>query len=187
MNVRKFILKHIRWILFGFIPLLTFLMHLHIFPTELVGTHAWRQCETASNVANFYDHSFAITDPHVYQLDFPEGLKRMEFPIMQWGMALAYDIFGPSVVVLRIFSWLIGLFSIWGMFYLIRALFDDKWIAIAGAWCFAFSPVFFYYSVNPLPDNLALAAGIWGAAGFVLWHRGRNVGHLWLAATMLML
>ena len=32
------------------------------------------------------------------------------------------------------------------------------------AWTFSWSPVFYYYTVNPLPDELALVLGIWGLA-----------------------
>src|SRR6185437_10305935 len=43
------------------------------------------------------------------------------------------------------------------------------------AWCFNFSPVFYYYTVNPLPDNMALCCGIWCIAFF---YNYVNDGHI---------
>lgn len=82
MKVLEALTKNSRQILFVILPLLSFLLHIHIFPKELNGVHAWRQTETASNVINFAEKDFNITRPHVFSLEWPDGLKRMEFPVM---------------------------------------------------------------------------------------------------------
>lgn len=175
------------WILWLGIPLLTFLMHLHIFPAKIEGVHAWRQTETASNVVNFYERDFHPLHPQVHNLEWPEGHKRMEFPIMQWVMSWGYFLFGEHIWILRFLSFLIGLGTIFGMHRLVKYLFQDEFLALLAAWCFAFSPVFFYYTVNTLPDNLALMAGTWGLALFIKWVRKRDALDLWLSAGFLLL
>jgi hypothetical protein len=49
---------------------------------------------------------------------------------------------------------------------LIYVISARKELATVGAWCFNFSPVFYYYTVNPMPDNMALCCGIWSLAWF---------------------
>lgn len=187
MKVLEALTKNSRQILFVILPLLSFLLHIHIFPKELNGVHAWRQTETASNVINFAEKDFNITRPHVFSLEWPDGLKRMEFPVMQWGMALFFKAFGESVFILRILSFLLGLVAIWGIYLLVKYIFQSKLMALLGAWCFTFSPLFFYYTVNPMPDNLALASAILGMAWFFKWYREEGKYDLWICSAFLML
>ncbi|MEM6268415.1 MAG: glycosyltransferase family 39 protein [Bacteroidota bacterium] len=187
MKIQTIILQRWRLFLWLVIPLVSLLMHGPLFNDDLSGVHMWRQTETASNVYNFYRLDDPITDPRVFHLDFqPNGRKRMEFPVMQYAMAVGYRIFGEEVWVLRGISWGLAILGIWGVFFLILALFRDRWTALLGAWCYAFSPVLFYYAINPLPDNLSLTAGVWGLAFFLRWYRTRGYGWLWLSAVALM-
>jgi 4-amino-4-deoxy-L-arabinose transferase-like glycosyltransferase len=174
-----------RLILVVLLPLLGLVMHLPIFPLELCGVHAWRQCETASNVVRFARGDMDILHPQVFSLEWEDGNKRMEFPVMQWGMAVAFRLFGEDVIWMRLISWLIGVWAVWGMFSLARSLFRDDVVALACAWAFQFSPLIFYYSVNPLPDNLALAAGIWSLAAYLRYYRSRHMIWLWVSAAAL--
>ncbi len=186
-RVEHILVSNRKWILWLGIPLLTFLLHIHIFPKELVGVHAWRQTETASNVVNFYERDFHPLHPQVHNLEWPEGSKRMEFPIMQWIFAWGYFLFGENIWILRFLSFLIGLGTIFGIHRLTRHLFGDEFLALLAAWCFAFAPVFFYYTVNPLPDNFALMCGTWGIALFIKWYRKRDALDLWLSAGFLLM
>lgn len=146
-------------------------MHLPIMDNALQGIHAWRQCETASNIVLFAEKDYPLSDPHVYSLEWQEGLKRMEFPVMQWVFAWFIRIFGDHVVVLRLLSWILGIVAMLGFFRACDLLFRDKTIAFMAAWAWTFSPVLFYYTINPLPDNFSLMAAVWGVAFFLQWHR----------------
>jgi 4-amino-4-deoxy-L-arabinose transferase-like glycosyltransferase len=53
----------------------------------------------------------------------------------------------------------------------LESLFQNSMIALIGAWAFNFSPSFYYYTINPLPDNFALCCSIWGLALFFAWYR----------------
>lgn len=166
--------KHSRWLLWLAFPLLSLAMHSFIFDMPLQGIHAWRQCETASNVQHFATGDLDIRNPHVYSLEWEGGLKRMEFPVMQWLFSFGLRAFGDHVFVLRILSWLLGFLTMVGFFTLSKWLFKDTFLALAGAWAWMFSPVIFYYSINPLPDNFSLMAAVWGTACFVKWHQNRS-------------
>lgn len=187
MNWGGYIAGKSRWIVFGLIPVMALLMHLHLLPLELRGVHAWRQTETASNIVNFYEEDFNLFNPRVNSLEWEDGLKRMEFPLMQWVMAGFYKVFGPHILIVRVLSLLIFLIGVFGMFRLGQALFGDELRATLLAWTYAWSPVLFYYCINPLPDNFALMAGIWGLAYFAKWHRQQRMVHLWWSALFLML
>ncbi len=95
-----------------------------------------------------------------------DRLYRMEFPLMQWLFALFYKVLGPHIAISRVLSFIIGVCSVYGMFYLCNNVFKNKAIATLCAWCFNFSPVFYYYTLNPMPDNMALCCAIWSVGLF---------------------
>lgn len=176
-----------RRLLFVVLPLVGFAMHFHLFSHDLQGIHAWRQCETASNVMRFANEDFGIMDPHVYSLEWEEGLKRMEFPAMQWGMASIIKVTRHPIQVMRMTSWIIGMLAAIGMFFLAKSVCADTSVSLLTAWAFHFSPVIFYYTINPLPDNLALMAGIWGLAFFLAAIRNKKWKWFAFSAAFLML
>lgn len=88
---------------------------------------------------------------------------------MQWSVAAIYKIFGSHLILSRIFMFIVGLFSVFGMYKLLLSIFQNYKVALIAAWTFNFSPCFYYYTINPLPDNLALCCSIWGLAFFFFW------------------
>lgn len=157
--------KHYKIILYS-IAILSLALHFHVFGLDLMGIHVWRQCETQTVINNFYRGDFNILNPTINGHADTNQLHRMEFPVMQWLIALLYKIFGQHVYITRATIFVIGLFSVYGMFYFCQAVFRNKGLSAICAWCFNWSPVFYYYTVNPMPDNLALCGGIWSLAFF---------------------
>jgi 4-amino-4-deoxy-L-arabinose transferase-like glycosyltransferase len=174
-------------ILFVAIPLLSMFMHWHVFSTDLVGIHVWRQTQTQTVIDNFANEDFNILHPRINSRGSGDGIFRMEFPVMQWLYACFYKLFGNHIIITRILSFVTGLFSIWGMYRLVAAVFRNERMALIGAWCFTFSPVFYYYTLNPLPDNFALCMGIWGMALFFEWATLMKGSLLLLSAVFLAL
>lgn len=164
------------WKLFLFVvfPAFSLFAHSYMLDNELLGVHAWRQCETASNVANFANVNSDILSPRVFSLEWIGGLKRMEFPLMQWIFAWFWRIFGESIWSLRMMSWLIGFFASIAIFKISEQLFKSRLVALLAAWCWMHSPLIFYYSINPLPDNFALMAALWGMYFFVKAYRDQK-------------
>jgi 4-amino-4-deoxy-L-arabinose transferase-like glycosyltransferase len=108
----------------------------------------------------------------------------MEFPLMQWMVASSYFIFGNHIVVTRIFMFLFGLVTTLGLFVLLKILFRNSIPAVIGAWGLTFSPTFFYHTINPMPDNMALCCAVWG---MVFFFRGlkKNGNGNWLVTGFL--
>jgi hypothetical protein len=156
------------------IALISLMMHFKQFPKELVSFHTWRQVQTQSNINNFYEEDMNILNPRRNDRGAGDGIHRLEFPFMQWLVACLYHVFGDHLIISRMFMFITGLFSVFGMYRLLQAIFSNRVIAAIGAWAFNFSPGFYYYTINPLPDNFALCCSIWGLALFFQWIRNNK-------------
>ena len=135
--------------------------HYRVFSLDLIGYHNWRQTQTQTVIDNFANVDFNIFNPRLDDLHYPDGIYRMEFPLAQWLVAALYKVFGNHLYITRLFFYIITFISVFGMFKLTFRLTQNKLTGLLTAWFFLFSPVLYYYSVNPLPDNLALCFGVW--------------------------
>lgn len=184
--ISRFIEKYRRIILYLFIPVILLLMHFRIFTTPLVGVHVWRQTQTQQNIENFVNEDFNILNPRLNNHGNESPVQRMEFPLMQWIFACFCKLFGNHLLVTRILSFLIGLLSVWGIYALVKKLTPGTLVALGAAWCFAFSPLQYYYSLNPLPDNLALCFAIWGFVFALAYAKTGKLQDVFWAALLLM-
>lgn len=170
------------------IPLVSGAMHWRIFTTDLMGIHLWRQAQTQINIQNFYRHDFNILNPRNNSFNGgKDNIMRYEFPIMQWLVAANHKIFGESIAITRISMFLIGLWGVLGMFFMLKHIFKDTFLAAMGAWAFNFSPVFYYYTMNPLPDVFALCSTIWAIAFFFRFLNTDKLFNVFLSAFFLSL
>ncbi|TND10257.1 MAG: hypothetical protein FD123_505 [Bacteroidetes bacterium] len=158
-----------------FTAVVSALLHARIFNMELVGPHAWRQTQTQLNIVHFAQDDFNILNPRVNSLQEGTDILRMEFPLFQWLAAGLHRVCGDALWLTRIFVFLVGLLTLAGMGKLAREVFDRKKAAPLAAWTLCFSPLFYYYTVNPLPDNLALCFSTWGAAYFFTWMKDEKI------------
>ena len=170
------------------IPCLSVVMHWRIFTTDLMGIHLWRQSETQINIQNFYRHDFNIMNPRNNSFNGGrDNIMRYEFPIMQWSIALVHKLFGESIAITRICMFLIGLWGVLGVYFMIKELFKDAFLGVVGAWAFNFSPVFYYYTMNPLPDVFALCSTLWAIGFFFRFYNSGQNKDAWLSAFFLSL
>lgn len=156
------------------IPLVSLAFHWYVLDLDLVGIHVWRQCKTQQVVNNFYLGDLNILHPRCNSMDYPDRLIFQEFPLMQWLFALVYRVFGNHLIISRLLSFSIGMCSVLGMFRLAAYVLRDNLFAAVTAWAFCFSPVFHYYTVNPMPDNLALCLALWALVSFMSYTRTRK-------------
>ena len=177
--------KTLRNIILLAIVVISTLMHFKHFSKDLMSIHVWRQTQTQSTIINFYEEDMNILNPRRNDRGDTDGIYRMEFPLMQWLVACQYKVFGNHLIITRIFMFIIGLLSILGLYKLLDALFHNIIVSVIGAWAFNFSPSFYYYTVNPLPDNLALCCSVWGIALFFMWYNNNKMIHLILSGLLL--
>lgn len=153
--------------------------HYRVFSLDVIGYHSWRQTQTQTVIDNFYKVDFNILNPRLDDLHYPDGIYRMEFPLAQWLVACLYKLFGSHLFITRLFFYIITFISVFGMFKLTFVLTQNKLTSLLTAWFFLFSPVLYYYSVNPLPDNLALCFGVWSIY-FWISYLNKNKNHLFI-------
>ena len=151
------------------IPVISLAMHYRVIQLDLIGIHVWRQTQTQTVINNFAFEDFNILHPKYNTNPDTDRIMRMEFPIMQWVFAIFFKFFGNHIIISRLLTFIIGTFSVWGMYFLIKTIFKNTFCALIGAWAFCFSPEIYYYTINPLPDNFALCCGIWSAGFFFKW------------------
>jgi hypothetical protein len=163
-------------------------LHRHIFNKDIIGVHSWRQCQTEWNIRNFYRHDANILNPRVSHFNGgKDNIYRYEFPVMQWAIGMLHKAFGESIAITRYAMLLIGFFGLFGFYRLLRSLNFEPLIASFGMWAFSFSPVFYYYTVNPLPDLFALSMGIWYLYFFYKSTQNQDFKYIYIAAMMLSL
>lgn len=173
-DILAFMRKNAFYILLFFLPVLSAAMHWRAFHADLIGVHVWRQVQTQAVIVNFHREDPNLFNPRLDVRGSGDGIERKEFPLMQWLFAGFYNLFGNHLIISRILSFLVGLGALAGMYLLVIRLFKDRLAALACAWALQFSPAFFYYTVNPLPDNFALCCAIWGLAFFFSWYDDRS-------------
>ncbi len=181
-----FLSKHVRYLLPAMM-LLSLLMHAWMLNRDLVGAHVWRQAQTQTVINNFVSESWNIFEPRVNQHAHTDRIYRMEFPIMQWLFAVFYQVFGPHIIISRLLTLLIGFASVVGVYRLCTLIFNNKTVGVIAAWAFSFSPLFYYYTVNPLPDNFALCCAIWSLVFFYRYMLNPVLKHIIISAVFLCL
>jgi 4-amino-4-deoxy-L-arabinose transferase-like glycosyltransferase len=188
MNNFKRLIRQNIFVFFSLLFILSALMHGRIFTTDLIGVHLWRQTQTQINIQNFYRHDFNIMNPRNNSFNGGNGnIMRYEFPIMQWLIAANHKIIGESIAITRVSMFLIGLWGVLGIFFMLKYIFKDTFLAALGAWAFNFSPVFYYYTMNPLPDVFALCSTIWAIAFFFRFLNTDKWYNIFLSAVFLSL
>ena len=161
--------REIRYLILSLSVVISSVMHAPHLDKEVISIHVWRQVQTQSTINNFYEEDFNILNPRKNFREETDGIFRMEFPLMQWLIALLYKVFGPHLFISRLFVLFTGFFTVGSIYFLLNTLFKNPTLSTIGAWTFSFSPSFFYYTINPMPDVFALCFSIYGLAFFFRW------------------
>ncbi len=143
--------------------LLSAMLRWRIYTTDLIGIHLWRQTQTQWNIKNFADYSLNILYPRTAALneDF-DNVVLLEFPIMQWLIGVLYRVTGTEAIFLTRFSlFAISIVTTIGMYRWLSHWYRSQYTGALTASLFLFSPLYYYYAINPLPDVFALCMVAW--------------------------
>lgn len=180
--------KQIGYIIITTSFILSLILHWNIFNKDLIGIHLWRQSQTQWNINNFVNQDFNILNSRVCSYNGgKDNIYRYEFPIMQWLIAACIKAFGHNILVTRIFIFIMGLVTCLGLYYLFKLITKEYIVSALGVFAFSFSPVFYYYTINPIPDNMALCCVAWYLAFLIKLKDNSNLRFVWLAAIFLSL
>lgn len=175
------------YLLFGAFVLIT-ILHFQIIDLEIQGKHSWRQTQTMLNVRNFVRYDANILNPRNASFNGgKDSIARFEFPIMQYFIAMLMKVFGEKIMVARLFLLLQCFFLIYGFFILIKLITKDALVALLTSILLLFSPLIYYYGINPLPDNLALLASVYFVYFTIKYERETQNKFLYYAGFFLLL
>lgn len=140
------------------------------------------------NIKNFTESDPNILNPRVCHYNYNDSnIQRYEFPIMQWTIAMVQRALGQHPAIVRIMLFLISIWGSIGFYRLLRMMDFEAAPALAGLLLYLFSPVMFFYMINPLPDNLALAASMWYLYFSVSYYKHGEHNQIVFAALSLLL
>ena len=153
------------WIFLALICVLY--LGLGVFNTILLrpqSIHQWAQCDRASVALNYYQESMNLFLPRVHNLDNGTGITGMEFPFVNYSVAVLYKIFGFHEFLYRLFVLLVYTIGLYCAFLIARRFLKHFYFSLGVVLLFACSPLLAFYSSNFLPDPVSLAFS------FIAWY-----------------
>ena len=120
-------------------------MHRDTLQRDIYGLHDWRQSQTMWNIRNFARYDNDLYTPRRSSFNGSNNnVARMEFPIMQWGIAQVARLVGAEdeLVISRVSVFILSLSGLVAFFLLLRAMAFPPWIAVAGTVLLQFNPLF---------------------------------------------
>lgn len=154
----------IRTNLLPYLLVLQVIIHAPFMNVPASGHHVWRQCNTLAVAKNYHEIDQNILYPRIDKTFGTNGITGPQFTSYDYTLSVLYRMFGFSEFTHRYFSLILSLLAIWGMFKVAQIYFKDLFLANLTALSLIGIPEFYYYSINAVPDLLALAAMLWA------WH-----------------
>ena len=140
------------------------------------------------NIRNFVRHDNLIINPRTSIFNGgKDNILRYEFPLMQWLIAQPQIWFGESIRFVRISIFLIGVLTLLAFAGIVYELFNDFWTAALSSALLQFSPLFFNYTINPIPDNLALCLSCCYLLSILRYRNSESMSTLIVASIFLSL
>ena len=154
--------------LIQYILIFSFLIRLYHINFPVSGWHSWRQSDTASIAKNFYENSYKILYPQIDWGGNTPGYVESEFQLYPFIVSLFYGVFGVSDFYGRFLSVLFSLFTIYGLYLLVRKIISEK-TALWAAFIYAIIPLNIFYSRAFMPESMMLMFIVYGIYFFLLW------------------
>jgi len=142
--------------------------------SPLLDDQAWRQADTASMAIHMLGRLTDIPGVFLPQLNYdgvtPQSVE-LEFPFLPYLLAWTWTLFGWADIWGRLWSVVLSLITVGGIYYLGRQMFTDR-VGLFAATIYALMPLSIYYGRVAMPEPMAQAWSIWALA--MIW-RWRNL------------
>lgn len=142
--------------------------------SPLLDDQAWRQADTASMAIHMLGRLTDIPGVFLPQLNYdgvtPQSVE-LEFPFLPYLLAWTWTLFGWADIWGRLWSVVLSLITVGGIYYLGRQMFTDR-VGLFAATIYALMPLSIYYGRVVMPEPMAQAWSIWALA--MIW-RWRNL------------
>ena len=170
-----------RWLFAIVLVLLVFTgLRLVWIDTPCAGIHAWRQADTLAVARNYLTEDAPFLRPRIDRRGDLTGIAGGEFPLLNYGIHLAYRGLGLHDWVGRAVVLLISLLAS-GLLAAHVGRRADRSTALLAVVFLNSAPVYFYYSRCVMPDTVATAAMLGALWAFGRWLEGDR--SRWLAGS----
>lgn len=171
----------VRRILLGLILLVAMVARLRGITNPLLDDQAWRQADTACMSLHMLGRLTDIPGVFLPQLSYdgviPQSVE-LEFPFLPYLLAWTWTLFGWADIWGRLWSVALSLITVWGIYYLGRQMFTDRFGLLA-ATIYALMPLSIYYGRVVMPEPMAQAWSIWALAMIWRWRNSLEDRGLW--------
>jgi len=171
----------VRRLLLFIILLLALGVRLRGITNPLLDDQGWRQADTASMSLHMLGHLTDIPNVFLPQLNYdgvtPQRVE-LEFPFLPYLLAWTWTLFGWADIWGRLWSVLLSLITVGGVYYLGRKMFTDR-VGLLAAIIYALMPLSIYYGRVVMPEPMAQAWSIWALAMIWRWRNSPKDRGLW--------
>lgn len=144
------------------------LLRLQYVESPMAEAHRWREITNADIARNFAERSMNIFYPQVNWGGADEPYVGMEFPLMQWMVALSYRAFGEHEIFGRLVSIAFSIGTIWAVFALGARLFSVP-VGRASAFLMAISPTSVFFGRILISDTPMLFFSVVAVLAWVVY------------------
>ncbi|MCU0442694.1 MAG: hypothetical protein MUE96_09875 [Bacteroidia bacterium] len=126
--------------------------------------HQWAQADRASIARNYADEDMNFFLPRVHNCMNESGITGVEFPIIQYTVAIFYKLFGFNELWYRLtMLLLVGMGVLFAFKIALCLLGENKWLSLSIALIWYSSPALVFYTPNFIPDagSLGLSLTAW--------------------------
>lgn len=128
-----------------------------VIPLRPQSVHQWAQCDRASVALNYYQEDMNLFLPRVHNLDNGSGITGLEFPFVNYSVAILYKVFGYHEWMYRTLMLLIFSFGMISLAKIIMHYLNSNGIALGMMCLYAATPLLSFYTANFIPDIAALS------------------------------
>ena len=168
----------------SYILLFALLLRLFHITFPVSGWHSWRQSDTAAIAGNFYENGYNILYPQVDWGGTTPGYVESEFQIYPFIISLFYALFGVNDMWGRILSVIFSLFTIYGLYLLVRKIISEN-AALWSAFIYSIIPLNIYYSRAIMPESAMLMCSVFGIYYFYKWFKEDRNKFLFISAVFI--
>ncbi|MFZ3101926.1 MAG: glycosyltransferase family 39 protein [Desulfitobacteriaceae bacterium] len=162
------------------IVILALLLRLKGIVNPLLDDQAWRQADTATMATHMLGHLAdfpRVFFPHLnYDAVVPQKVE-LEFPFLPYLLACTWSILGWADVWGRLWSVLLSILTVWGIYDLARRIFSER-VALLAAAIYAVMPLAVYYGRVIMPEPVAQFLSVWAINLLWRWRCAPSFGKL---------
>ncbi len=115
--------------------------------------HMWAMCDRGSIARNYAQEEMNLFLPRVHETKNGDGITGLEFPIMNYGAAVLYKIFGFSEFWYRLLMFIVYACGLYASYLITGFFLNNISYRYLSVFLFSITPILTYYAANFIPDT----------------------------------